>query len=74
MEVRVAVEATGPVSLPLRITLVRNGEVADAWTGQTPFRAVHRTVAGAAAAVFRLDVRSSAPHRLLTSPIFVGGA
>ncbi len=74
IEVRVAVEATGPASLPLRITLVRNGEVADAWTGQTPFRAVHRTVAGATAAVFRLDVRSSAPHRLLTSPIFVGGA
>jgi hypothetical protein len=74
IEVRVAVEATGPTSLPLRITLVRNGEVADAWTGQTPFRVVHRTVAGPAPAVFRLDVRSTAPHRLLTSPIFVGGA
>jgi hypothetical protein len=70
-EVRVAVEADGPSSLPLRITLVRNGEIADAWTGQTPFRAVHRTVAGPGAAVFRLDVRSSSPHRLLTSPIFV---
>jgi hypothetical protein len=24
--------------------------------------------------VYRLDVRSTAPHRLITSPIFVGGA
>jgi hypothetical protein len=70
-EVRVAVEATGPTSLPLRVTLIRNGEIADAWSGQTPFRTVHRTVAGTGAAVFRLDVRSAAPHRLLSSPIFV---
>jgi hypothetical protein len=70
-EVRVVVEATGPTSLPLRVTLIRNGEIADAWTGQTPFRTVHRTVAGTSAAVFRLDVRSAAPHRLLSSPIFV---
>jgi hypothetical protein len=29
-------------------------------------------VAAATTTVFRLDVRSTAPHRLLTSPIFVG--
>jgi hypothetical protein len=74
IEVRIAVEAAGPASMPLKVALVRDGEVADAWTGATPFRAVHRTVTGGPIAVYRLDVRSTAPHRLITSPIFVGGA
>jgi hypothetical protein len=72
IEIHVAVEAAGSASLPLRVSLVRDGEVAEAWAGQTPFRTVHRTVAAATTTVFRLDVRSTAPHRLLTSPIFVG--
>jgi hypothetical protein len=73
LEIRVGVEASAGASLPLRVTLVRNGAVAAAWAGQTPFRAVHREPADGGPVVFRVDVRSTPPHRLLTSAIFVGG-
>jgi len=72
LEVRIGVEANPGLPLPVRVTLVRNGAVVEAWAGQTPFRAVHREQADGPT-VFRVDVRSTAPHRLLTSPIFVGG-
>jgi hypothetical protein len=72
VEVRIAVGTTGP-ALPLRVTLVRNGAVAEAWAGPTPFRVVWRQPADGTAAVFRVDARAPVPHRLLTSPIFVLG-
>jgi hypothetical protein len=74
IEVRVAVDVTDAAGLPVRVTLLRNGEVAEAWTGRTPFRAVYRDAVERRSVVFRLDARSTAPHRLLTSPIFVTGS
>jgi hypothetical protein len=71
LEIRIAIQATGPAPLPVRLTLVRNGEVMEAWAGQTPFQTVRRESTDGRPAVYRLDVRSTAPHRLLTSPIFV---
>jgi hypothetical protein len=72
LEVHIAVGTTG-AALPLRVTLVRNGAVAEAWAGPTPFRVVWRQPADGTAAVFRVDARAPVPHRLLTSPIFVLG-
>lgn len=71
LEVGVAVEAGAGATLPVRVSLVRNGAVVEAWAGQTPFRAVYREPADGAPTVFRVDVRSTPPHRLLSSPIFV---
>jgi hypothetical protein len=71
LEIRIALGAGGAAALPVRLSLVRNGTVAEAWAGQTPFETVRRESAEGRPAVYRLDVRSTAPHRLLTSPIFI---
>jgi len=71
LEIRIALGAGGAEALPVRLSLVRNGAVVEAWAGQTPFETVHRESAGGRPAVYRLDVRSTVPHRLLTSPIFI---
>lgn len=73
LEIRIALEASGGATLPVRLTLIRNGAVVEAWAGRTPFATVRRESATGPPAVYRLDVRSTAPHRLLTSPIFVVG-
>lgn len=69
LEVRVGVEALDGVAREVRVTLVRNGAVAGAWVGATPFRQVHREVFDGAPVFFRLDVRGSG--RLLANPVFV---
>jgi hypothetical protein len=71
VEVRVAVESRPAVPMPLRVSLVRNGTVLEAWVGSTPFRALYRERAPAGPTVLRLDVRGPAPHRLLTSPVLL---
>jgi hypothetical protein len=71
LEIRISLGAGGAAALPVRLSLVRNGTVAEAWAGQTPFETVRRESAEGRPAVYRLDVRSTAPHRLLTSPIFI---
>ena len=73
LEVQVAVEASDGSAQAIRVTLVRNGAPVEAWAGQTPFRALYRDTTGDQPLVFRLDVHSRSPHRLLTSPIFVVG-
>ncbi|HEV8614954.1 MAG TPA: hypothetical protein VGU22_05620 [Methylomirabilota bacterium] len=71
VEVRVAVDADRP-GRDVRITLVKNGAVVEAWSGPTPFRATHREDFDGRPAYFRLDVGGpSADHRILTNPIFV---
>lgn len=70
LEIRIALGAGG-AGMPVRLSLVRNGTVAEAWAGQTPFETVRRESADGSPLVYRLDVRSTPPHRLLTSPIFV---
>lgn len=71
LDVRVAVDASDGSAQQVRLTLVRNGSVAEAWAGQTPFRSTHRTTFNGTPLFFRLDVRSRPPQRLLTTPIFV---
>jgi hypothetical protein len=72
VDVRVAVSASDGGAHPVRVTLVRNGVPAEAWTGQTPLRLTHRDTTGTGLLVFRVDARGRSPHHLLTSPIFVG--
>lgn len=71
LEVRVEVAASDGGEHPVRVRLVRNGQVARAWAGQTPFRAVHREPAPDRPASYRLEVRGPAPHQLLSNPVFV---
>jgi hypothetical protein len=70
LTVSVAVEAAGAPATDLKVVLVRNGEIAGAWTGATPFRAAHREAWDGRPTVFRVEARA-AGGRLLSSPIFV---
>lgn len=69
IEVRVGVQTLDGAARDVRVTLVRNGAVAGAWVGPTPFRQVHREVFDGAPVFYRLDVRGSG--RLLSNPVFV---
>jgi hypothetical protein len=71
LEVRVRLEASDGGGHPLRAILVRNGQVAQLWSGQTPFEAVHREPAPAEPSSYRLMVRGAVPHQILTNPVFV---
>jgi len=80
IEVRVAVDATGPLAAPagsgaagLTVALVRNGTVLNGWSGETSVRATHREVFDGRPLVFRIDARARVPHRLVSNPIFVMG-
>ncbi len=69
LAVTVAVDALDGGAREVRVILVRNGAVAGAWRGTTPFRQVHREVFDGTPAFYRLDARG--PGRLLSNPIFV---
>jgi hypothetical protein len=71
IEVRVAVDSIGTGANGVRVTLVRNGAVLDAWSGEAGVRATHREIFDGGPLVFRIDARSRPSHRLLSSPIFV---
>ena len=71
VQVRVAIEATGERSQAVRVTLVRNGTVAEAWSGSTPLSVAHDDTYDGTPLVYRVDVRGRAPHQLVTNPIFV---
>jgi hypothetical protein len=70
LEVRVSVEATEPGATDVRVTLVRNGSIAAAWSGSTPFHETYRETWDGRPAVFRLEARGGGA-RLLGNPIFV---
>lgn len=70
LSLSVGVDAEGTAAADLKVVLLKNGEVADAWTGGTPFRATYRETWDGRPAVFRLEARGGA-GRLLSSPIFV---
>jgi hypothetical protein len=70
LDIAVAVEAAGAPATDLKIVLVKNGAVTQAWTGATPFRAAHRETWDGRPAVFRVEARG-AGGRLLSGPIFV---
>ncbi|MBI2544098.1 MAG: hypothetical protein HYW16_02600 [Candidatus Rokubacteria bacterium] len=71
LEVRVGVDASDGGEYPVRALLVRNGQVVQLWMGKTPLRVMHREVVGAGAAYYRLEVRGTAPHQILSNPVFV---
>ncbi len=71
LEVTVAVGTVEPRATDVRITLVRNGSIVEAWSGSTPFRVTRRETWDGQPAVFRIDARAAAGGRLLSNPIFV---
>jgi hypothetical protein len=71
LDIRVAVVTSVGRAHPVRVTLVRNGTVVAAWSGTTPFAAVHRETFDFGRGYYRLDVRGGGPHHLVTNPIFV---
>ena len=72
VEVRATVEASGTDASPIRVTLVKNGEVAGSWTGPAPLRVAHRDTAAARRAVYRIEAHVSAADYLVANPVFVG--
>jgi hypothetical protein len=70
LAVTVSVDVTELHAADVRVTLVKDGAVAQAWSGSTPFRAVYREPWDGRPAVFRLEARAGGA-RLLSNPIFV---
>lgn len=70
LEVTVAISGPEARSSDVRVILIRNGSIAAAWSGATPFRATHREAWDGRPAVFRLEARA-AGARLLSNPVFV---
>ena len=70
LDLAIGVEAVGAAAADLKVVLIKNGEIANAWTRGTPFTAVHRETWDGRPAVFRLEARGGG-GRLLSSPIFV---
>jgi hypothetical protein len=70
MSLGVAIDAEGAAAADLKVVLLKNGEIAEAWTGGTPFRATYRETWDGRPTVFRLEARGGG-GRLLSSPIFV---
>ena len=71
LAVDVAVDASDGGAHEVRVALVRDGAVVEAWAGLTPFRGRHRATFDGRPTFFRVDARGVSPHRLLTNPIFV---
>jgi hypothetical protein len=72
IEIHATVEAAGASASPIRVTLVKNGEVAGSWIGPAPLRIAHRDTAAARRAVYRVEARVSAADYLVANPVFVG--
>jgi hypothetical protein len=68
--IAVAIDAAGAAATDLKVVLVKDGAIVEAWAGSTPFRAAHRETWDGRPAVFRLEARG-AGGRLLSSPIFL---
>ena len=66
----IGVDVVGTPPADLRVVLVKDGIIAEAWTGTTPFRAAHRETWDGRPAVFRLEARGGG-GRLLSSAIFL---
>ena len=69
LSLSVGIDAEGAAA-DLKVVLLKNGDVAEAWTGGTPFRATYREAWDGRPSVFRLEARGGG-GRLLSSPIFV---
>lgn len=71
LEVRASIELSDASRPLLRVSLVRNGRVAEAWAGRAPLPVTWRETFDGRPLVLRLDVRSQPPHRILSGPIVV---
>ncbi|MBM3140739.1 MAG: hypothetical protein FJZ92_11195 [Chloroflexi bacterium] len=71
LELRASIDATRAPGRVVRVTLVKNGQVAETWSGPAPLRIVHRDVADGRRSVYRLEARVSAGDHLLSNPVFV---
>lgn len=71
LEVRASVDISDGSWPLLRVSLVRNGRVAEAWAGRPPLPVVWRETFDGRPLVLRLDARGQPPHRLLSNPIVV---
>ena len=70
VDIALAIDAAGTPATDLKVVLVKDGTIAQAWAGATPFRGMHREAWDGRPAVFRIEARG-AGGRLLSSPIFV---
>jgi hypothetical protein len=71
IEVRATLETADGKPHPVRVALVKNGEVVGTWSGAAPLRIVHRDAADSQRRYYRLEARVSASDYLLANPVFV---
>jgi hypothetical protein len=71
--VRVAVAATDRGAHPVRVTVVRSGQVISRVNGTTPFQqvVVDEALPAGTAAFYRVHVRGEAEGEILSNPIFL---
>jgi len=69
--VRASVRMSDASAQAIRVLLIKNGGVAQVWSGTTPFTIEHREVFDGAPAFLRLEVRSSSLAYILSNPIFL---
>lgn len=69
--VRASVRMSDASAQAIRVLLIKNGSVAQVWSGATPFTIEHQEVFDGAPAFLRLEVRSSSLAYILSNPIFL---
>lgn len=74
IEVKMAVTASDGRELPVRLALLRGGELAASWSGTTPFRMTFKDAAAPSRGYYRLEVRGPSPARIVSNPIFIEAA
>jgi hypothetical protein len=71
VELRARVALRGAAGQDVRALLIRNGGVAQVWTGTTPLAIEHRETYDGAPAYLRLEVRGPGQARILSNPVFL---
>lgn len=71
VELRASIDVSDGSRPLVRVSLVRNGRVAEAWAGRAPLTVGWRDTFDGRPLVLRLDARSQPPHRILSGPIVV---
>ena len=70
VEIRIAISTTDGISRPIRVLLIRSGEVLKTFEGVTPLKELFRDDSFPDRVYYRLDIGEGS-HRILTNPIFV---
>ena len=71
IEVRATVQTADGKAHPVRIALVRDGEVVGTWSGPAPLRIVHRETSDTRRHYYRIYARVSTSDYQLGNPVFV---